>query len=203
MGQTEIHIFCCTRPGVVKLSTMGKPFSGVPPVNVLDKDGNEVPSGEVGYLAIRGDHPGLALRYENQEEMWKSRFKKGWYLTGDMSYIDEEGFFWFVSRSDDLIKSRGYLISPKEVEDTLQEHSAVLEAAVVGKKDQILGQLVKAFIVLRPGHSPSEELGEDLRQMTRNLIAPYKVPKEIEFIDSFPKTVTGKIIRRDLRDKEE
>ncbi|MCZ6485742.1 MAG: acyl-CoA synthetase [Acidobacteria bacterium] len=203
MGQTEIHIFCCTRPGVVKLSTMGKPFSGVPPVTVLDKDGNEVPSGEVGYLAIRGDHPGLALRYENQEEMWKSRFKKGWYLTGDMSYIDEEGFFWFVSRSDDLIKSRGYLISPKEVEDTLQEHGAVLEAAVVGKKDQILGQLVKAFIVLRPGHSPSEELGENLRQMTRKLIAPYKVPKEIEFIDSFPKTVTGKIIKRELRDKKE
>ena len=135
--------------------------------------------------------------------MWKSRFNKGWYLTGDMSYIDQEGFFWFVSRSDDLIKSRGYLISPKEVEDTLQEHGSVLEAAVVGKKDQILGQLVKAFVVLRPGQSPSEELGEELRKMTRELIAPYKVPKEIEFIDEFPKTVTGKIIRRGLREKDE
>jgi len=203
MGQTEIHIFCCTRPGVVKLSSMGKPFAGVPPVTVVDEEGNEIERGEVGYLAISADHPGLALRYENLEEMWKSRFNKGWYFTGDMSYIDEEGFFWFVSRSDDLIKSRGYLISPKEVEDILQEHKSVLEAAVVGKKDQDLGQKVKAFVVLRPGQSPSEELGEELRQMTRELIAPYKVPKEIEFIDEFPKTVTGKIIRKGLREKDE
>ena len=121
--------------------------------------------------------------YENQEEMWRSRFKKGRYLTGDMSYIDEEGFFWFVSRSDDLNKSRGYLISPKEVEDTLEEHSSVLEAAVVGKKDEILGQLVKAFIVLRPGKTGSDELVEEIRQMPRDAIAPYKVPKEIEFVE--------------------
>jgi len=133
--------------------------------------------------------------------MWRSRFKKGWYLTGDMSYIDEEGFFWFVSRSDDLIKSRGYLISPKEVEDTLEEHSSVLEAAVVGKKDEILGQLVKAFIVLRPGKTGSDELVEEIRQMTRDAIAPYKVPKEIEFVEEFPKTVTGKTMRRELRDR--
>ena len=201
MGQTEMHIFCCTRPGVVKMSSMGKPFAGVPPVTVVDEDGNEVEAGEVGFLAISGEHPGLALRYENLEEMWQSRFKKGWYLTGDMSFIDEEGFFWFVSRSDDLIKSRGYLISPKEVEDTLEEHRSVLEAAVVGKKDEILGQLVKAFVVLRPGESGSEELVEELRQTTRDTIAPYKVPKEIEFVEEFPKTVTGKTMRRELRNK--
>jgi acyl-coenzyme A synthetase/AMP-(fatty) acid ligase len=201
MGQTEMHIFCCTRPGVVRMSSMGKPFAGVPPVTVVDDEGNEVKAGEVGYLAISGEHPGLALRYENLEDMWQSRFKKGWYLTGDMSYIDEDGFFWFVSRSDDLIKSRGYLISPKEVEDTLEEHRSILEAAVVGKKDEILGQLVKAFVVLRPGKTGSDELVEELRQMTRDTIAPYKVPKEIEFVDEFPKTVTGKTMRRELRDR--
>ncbi len=201
MGQTEIHIFCCTRPGVVKMSSMGKPFAGVPPCTVVDQEGEPVKTGEVGYLAISGEHPGLALRYENQEEMWQSRFRKGWYLTGDMSYIDEEGFFWFVSRSDDLIKSRGYLISPKEVEDTLEEHTSVLEAAVVGKKDEILGQLVKAFIVLRPGKTGSDELVEEIRHMTRDAIAPYKVPKEIEFVEEFPKTVTGKTMRRELRDR--
>jgi acetyl-CoA synthetase len=201
MGQTEMHIFCCTRPGLVKMSSMGKPFAGVPPVTVVDEEGNAVKAGEVGYLAISEKHPGLALRYENLKEMWQSCFKKGWYLTGDMSYIDEEGFFWFVSRSDDLIKSRGYLISPKEVEDTLEEHDSVLETAVVGKKDEILGQLVKAFIVLRPGKSGSDELVEELRQMTRDAIAPYKVPKEIEFVEEFPKTVTGKTMRRELRDR--
>lgn len=201
MGQTEMHIFCCTRPGLVKMSSMGKPFSGVPPVSIVDEKGNPVETGEVGYLAISADHPGLALRYENLEDMWRSRFKKGWYLTGDMSYIDEDGFFWFVSRSDDLIKSRGYLISPKEVEDTLEEHNKVLEAAVVGQKDEILGQLVKAFIVLRPGEIGSNELVEELREMTRNAIAPYKVPKKIEFVEEFPKTVTGKTIRRELRDR--
>lgn len=201
MGQSEIHIFCCTRPGVVRLASMGKPFSDAPPVSVVNEEGKEVARGEVGHLAIRGDHPGLALRYEAQEQLWTSRFVDGWYLTGDTAYIDDEGFFWFMSRSDDLIKSRGYLVSPKEVEDTLEEHPSVLETAVVGAPDAVLGQKVKAFIVLRPGHAASEALAEDIRQSVRNAIAPFKVPKEIEFVDVLPKTVTGKIVRRQLRDQ--
>ena len=199
MGQTEIHIFCCTRPGVVRGASMGQPFADAPAVTVVSQEGQPLARGEVGYLAIHGDHPGLALRYENQEDLWKSRFVGGWYLTGDTAYVDDEGFFWFMSRSDDLIKSRGYLISPKEIEDALEEHPAVLETAVVGVPDAVLGQKVKAFIVLKPGHTGSETLAENICQMVRNAIAPFKAPKDVEFVEELPKTVTGKIVRREMR----
>jgi len=202
IGQTEIHIFCCTRPGIVKMSSMGKPFPGVPPTTVVDDEGGECPKGAIGYLAISAKHPGLALRYEGREKEWAERFKAGWYLTGDLAYVDEEGFFFFASRSDDMIKSRGYLVGPKEIEDTLQGHKAVLEAAVIGAPDPTLGQKVKAFVVLRPGFQPSEELAKGIREMVLKTIAPFKAPKEIEFVESLPKTVTEKILRRDLRKLE-
>jgi acyl-coenzyme A synthetase/AMP-(fatty) acid ligase len=117
--------------------------------------------------------------------------------------MDADGFLWYVSRVDDLIKSRGYLISPKEVEDVLQEHPAVMEAAVIGIKDPELRERVKAFIVLREGVLPSEDLAKDIREFVSSRIAPFKAPKEVEFVDSLPKTVTGKVMRRTLRGLEE
>ncbi|BBD72141.1 hypothetical protein HS1genome_0530 [Sulfodiicoccus acidiphilus] len=202
MGQTEMHVFCATRPGSVKLGSMGKPLPSIP-VEVVREDGTPCDEGEVGYLAVRGDFKGLTKGYVNLPEEWASKFKEKWYLTGDYAYLDEDGFLWYVSRVDDLIKSRGYLISPKEVEDVLQEHPAVLESAVVGVKDPELREKVKAYVVLKEGYSPSEELAREIREFTVRKIAPFKAPKEIAFIDSLPKTVTGKVMRRVLKTQAE
>jgi len=202
MGQTEMHVFCATRPGSVKLGSMGKPLPTIP-VGVIRDDGSPCNEGEVGYLSIHRSFKGLALGYLNMEEEWKSRFKGEWYITGDYAFMDADGFLWYVSRVDDLIKSRGYLISPKEVEDVLQEHPAVMEAAVIGIKDPELRERVKAFIVLREGVLPSEDLAKDIREFVSSRIAPFKAPKEVEFVDSLPKTVTGKVMRRTLRGLEE
>ena len=199
LGQTEIHIFCCELPGMkVKPGSMGKPFPGFI-VKVLNDKGKECPPEKTGHVAIREDNPGLFYEYRGMPKRWAETHRAGWYYTGDLAYVDEDGYFWYVSRSDDLIKSRAYLIGPKEVEDVILEKPAVLEAAVIGAPDPIMGQRVKAFVILRPGYEPSKDRAEEIRLHVRNTIAPYKAPKEIEFIDQLPKTATGKILRRELR----
>ena len=201
LGQTESHVFVCTRRGVLKPGSLGKPLPGCP-VAVVREDGSLCGVDEVGHLAIDRDWEGLTRGYINLEEEWAKRFKNSWYLTWDFAKIDAEGYFWYVARTDDLIKSRGYLISPKEIEDTLAEHPAVSESAVIPVKDEDLGERIKAFIVLNKDFKSSEELSKEIKAFIRSRIAPYKVPKEIQFIESLPRTVTGKTMRKVLKERE-
>ena len=200
IGQTEAHIFIGNRSGIeVKPGSMGKPLAGYRAA-VLDDDGRERKTGEPGHLVLRNDHPGLTTGYRKAPARWAAVNRDGWYYTQDVAYVDADGYFWYVSRSDDLIKSRAYLISPKEVESALLEHPAVLEAAVVGIPDPQIGARVKGFLTLRANYSPSEALAEEIRAHVRRVIAAYKVPQQIEFMAELPKTPNGKILRRVLRD---
>jgi 2-aminobenzoate-CoA ligase len=199
LGQSESHIFIGNRVEMpIKPGSMGKPLPSYE-ASVLDDDGNPQKTCDPGHLVIRQDHPGLALGYHREPERWAAVNRNGWYYAKDYACIDEDGYYWYVSRSDDLIKSRAYLISPKEVESALLGHPAVLEAAIVGVPDPVMGQKVKAFVTLRPGFEPSEPLGDELRGYARTVIAPYKAPQQIEFVSELPKTLNGKILRRELR----
>lgn len=201
IGQTETHIFIGNRIGMeVKPGSMGKPLSGYRAA-ILDDEGRERRRGEPGHLVLRNDHPGLTLGYRKAAARWAAVNRNGWYYTQDIAYVDADGYFWYVSRSDDLIKSRAYLISPKEVEAALLEHAAVLEAAVVGIPDPKMGARIKSFLTLRAGHTASAALAEEIRNYARSVIAPYKVPHEIEFMAELPKTANGKILRRLLRER--
>jgi acetyl-CoA synthetase len=201
IGQTETHIFIGNQVGMeIRPGSMGKPLRGYEAA-VLDDEGGEQRRGEPGHLVFRNDHPGLTIGYRKAAARWAAVNRGGWYYTQDIAYVDDDGYFWYVSRSDDLIKSRAYLISPKEVESALLEHPAVLEAAVVGIPDPQTGTLVKAFIALRKGYTGSEDLIQEIREYVRTVIAPYKVPQRIEFMAELPKTPNGKILRRLLRDR--
>ena len=201
IGQTETHIFIGNRVGMeVRPGSMGKPLRGYEAA-VLDDDGREQKRGEPGHLVLRNDHPGLTLGYRKAAARWAAVNRDGWYYTQDIAYVDSDGYFWYVSRSDDLIKSRAYLISPKEVESALMEHPAVLEAAVVGIPDPQVGARVKGFVALRAGYAASDALAEEIRAYVRGVIAPYKVPHLVEFLAELPKTPNGKILRRVLRDR--
>ncbi|MDG6939231.1 MAG: acyl-CoA synthetase [Nitrososphaerota archaeon] len=199
IGQTESHVFCSTRPGTVRLGSMGKPLPGIP-VTVVREDGTECDENETGYLAIDKGFVGLTPGYLGLEEEWNARIRDRWYLTWDYAKVDEDGFFWYISRTDDLIKSRGYLVAPKEVEDVLQEHQAVLESAAVGLADPELRERVAAFIVLAEGRGPTEELAKEIRRHVASRVAGYKVPKEMVFVEALPKTVTGKVMRKALKE---
>jgi benzoate-CoA ligase family protein len=199
LGQTESHIFIANQIGMtIKAGSMGKPLPGYE-VAVLDDKGNRQKPGVAGHLVIRNDHPGLTLGYRNDAERWAEVNRAGWYYTKDLAYVDEDGYYWYVSRSDDLIKSRAYLISPKEVESALLEHPAVLEAAVVGIPDPAITTRVKAFVTLKPGFQSSPALADEIREYVRRVIAPYKVPQALEFLAGLPRTANGKILRRELR----
>jgi acyl-coenzyme A synthetase/AMP-(fatty) acid ligase len=199
IGQTETHIFIGNRIGMeIKPGSMGKPLKGYEAA-ILDNEGHEEKRGEPGHLVFRNGHPGLTLGYRKAPERWAAVNRDRWYYTQDIAYVDADGYFWYVSRSDDLIKSRAYLISPKEVESVLLEHPAVLEAAVVGIPDPQIGARIQGFVALRAGHAPSEALADEIRGYVRGAIAPYKVPHQIEFLAELPKTPNGKILRRVLR----
>jgi acyl-coenzyme A synthetase/AMP-(fatty) acid ligase len=198
IGQGESSMFCANTPvGGVVPGSVGKPLPGYQ-VAVLDDKGREVID-EIGELAIRDDNPALFYDYLGMPEKWAATHRDGWYLTGDLARVDDEGNFWYVSRADDLITSKGYMISPKEVEDTLVDHPSVLEAAVVGHPDDHIGQIVTAYVVLQPGYPADADMADELVAHARSQIAPFKAPKRIEFLDELPKTPTGKILRRDLR----
>jgi benzoate-CoA ligase family protein len=201
IGQTETHIFIGNRIGMeIRPGSMGKPLRGYEAA-ILDDEGREQKCGEPGNLVLRNGHPGLTLGYRKAAARWAAVNREGWYFTQDIAYVDADGYFWYVSRSDDLIKSRAYLISPKEVESALLEHPAVLEAAVVGIPDPQIGARVKGFVTLRAGNAGSDALAEEIRNYVRGVIAPYKVPHQIEFMPELPKTANGKILRRVLRDR--
>ncbi len=140
--------------------------------------------------------------YWNNEVTYKSKFKNGWYICGDRASIDEEGYFWFVGRDDDVINTGGHLVGPFEIESALLEHPAVAESAVVGKPDPVNMEVVKAFITLKPGFHASKDLDLDIMNFIRKKLSPLAMPQEIEFVESLPKTRSGKIMRRVLRAKE-
>lgn len=200
IGQGESSMFCANiptrepRPG-----SIGRPLPGYN-VAVVDEDGSKVVD-EVGQLVISDDNPGLFYDYLKMPEKWSETHHDGWYYTGDLAQEDDDGYFWYVSRADDLITSRGYLISPAEVEDTLVDHPAVLEAGVVGHPHEEWGQVVTAYVALKLPIEVSPQLESALNEHVLGQLAPFKAPKRYYFVDELPKTSTGKIRRRELREE--
>ena len=183
---------------------MGKPAPGIE-LAVIDTDGRVLPPDTEGDVAVRVKPerpPGLFLEYKGDPRRTAASFRGDWYLTGDRATVDADGYFWFVGRSDDVILSAGYRIGPFEVESALIEHPAVAESAVVSSPDAQRGEVVKAFVVLAPGHEASEALAVELQEHVKRVTAPYKYPRRIEFVDELPKTVSGKIRRVELRNRE-
>ena len=201
-GQTENSLLVANLAGTeVRPGSMGKPTPGHD-VAVVDMDGKICGPGEVGDIGVRGTPPTLfAGYYKNEEETQASR-RGEWYLTGDRAQVDDDGYFWFVGRADDVISSGAYRIGPFEVESALLEHPAVAESAVVGSPDADRGNIVKAFVVLRPGYEASAALTKELQEHCKAVTAPYKYPREIEYIAELPKTRSGKIRRVELRQAE-
>jgi len=201
-GQTETILLAANLPGMpIRPGSMGKPFPGHD-LRVVGETGEELPPGEVGDLALRGAPPSLFREYWKNPEETRDCRRGEWYLTGDRAERDEDGYLWFVGRADDVIISAGYRIGPFEVESALLEHPAVLESAVVASPDPVRGEIVKAFVVLRPGHTPGDELVRTLQDHVKRVTAPYKYPRAIEFVAGLPKTVSGKIRRVELREQE-
>ncbi len=198
-GQTETILLVGNFPGMpVKPGSMGLPNPGHR-VEVIDDTGTALPAGEIGDVALHGDPPSLFRGYW-KDEAATARCRRGdWYVTGDRAWRDEDGYFWFVGRADDVIISAGYRIGPFEVESALVEHPDVVEAAVVAAPDPDRGAIVKAFVVLRPGASEDAALAARLQDHVKAVTAPYKYPRAIEFVAELPKTVSGKIRRVELR----
>ncbi len=204
-GQTESVLLVGTFPPLeVKAGSMGKPSPGFN-IAVIDDDANEVPVNQEGDIAVRmkPDRPvGIFKEYWKEPERTAATMRGDWYVTGDRAVRDEDGYIWFVGRSDDVILSSGYRIGPFEVESALIEHPAVAESAVVSSPDEFRGEIVKAFVILTPGHTGSDELVKEIQEFVKNNTAPYKYPREIEFVEELPKTISGKIRRVELRDNE-
>ena len=204
-GQTEttlvIATFPCMEP---KYGSMGKPCPGWR-VEIHNEEGKPAPIGEEGSIAINlATRPyGFFTEYVDNPQANEESFRNGYYYTGDRAYVDSDGYFWFVGRDDDVIKSSGYRIGPFEVENVLIEHPAVIESAVIGVPDIIRGFIVKAFVVLNEGYEPSDALVRELQKHVKEATAPYKYPRQIEFVESLPKTISGKIKRKDLREREQ
>ena len=201
-GQTETVNIVANFPGMeIRPGSMGKPVPGLT-IAIIDEDGNVVGDDVVGHIAVKitDPHPlGLFHGYFRDPEGTARSFRNGWYYTGDTATRDDDGYIWFVGRSDDIISSAGYRISPFEVESALIEHPAVLESAVVGKKDDLRGEIVKAFVILADGHTGSDAMTQDIQNFVKKTTAPYKYPREIEYRNSLPKTISGKIRRVELR----
>jgi acetyl-CoA synthetase len=185
----------------IKFGSMGKPFPGIEAA-IVDETGKPLPVGAEGDLAIKPGWPSMMRTIWNNEKRYKEYFRNGWYITGDTATIDKDGYFWYVGRADDVIKTSGERVGPFEVESALVEHPAVAEAGVIGKPDPLRGNIIKAFITLKPGIKPSEALKEDIQKFVKGKLAGHAYPREIEFVDSLPKTRSGKIMRRLLKAKE-
>jgi acetyl-CoA synthetase len=202
IGMTEIMVYLSNIRGMkIKPGSCGRPQPGHI-CTVVDYEGNPVSQGEHGVLAVKQDDPGLFTEYWNKEDQTHASFKNGWFLTGDVVYQDEEGYYWFSGRDDDLIMASGYRISPFEVESAIVSYPEVLESAVVASPDKTRGVIVKAFVVLHDIGKASDALVKDIQEHTKHVAAPYKYPREIEFVEELPKTQSGKIKRNVLRDME-
>jgi len=208
-GQTEMnyivgnsHALWPAKPG-----SMGRPYPGHR-VAVIDDAGNEMPAGEPGDVAVHRvapdgtPDPVFFLEYFKNPDGTRKKYTGDWCRTGDVATRDADGYLWYQGRADDVFKVAGYRIGPSEIENCLVKHPAVANAAVVPSPDETRGSVVKAFIVLAPGHAPAPALEDDIRQHVRRFLAPYEIPKEIEFIDALPMTTTGKVQRKVLRERE-
>jgi acetyl-CoA synthetase len=204
-GQTESVVMVATYPWMEpKPGSMGKPSPGFE-MDIVDENGRSCEVGEVGEIVVRTDRRipvGMFKGYYRDEELTKKVWHDGLYHTGDTAWRDEDGYYWFVGRTDDIIKSSGYRIGPFEVESALLEHPAVLECAVTGVPDELRGQVVKATVVLAAGYEPSEVLTKELQEHVKKVTAPYKYPRIIEFVTELPKTISGKIRRVEIREKD-
>ena len=204
-GQTETVNIVANVPGIeIRPGSMGKPVPGMD-VQIVDDDGKICDDGDIGHIALRvGDVQPLGLfdgYYEGENNLNRDSFQHGWYYTGDTATRDADGYIWFVGRSDDIISSAGYRISPFEVESVLLEHPAVVESAVVAKPDDLRGEIVEAHIVLAEGYEPNDALKTLIQDYVKETTAPYKYPREIVFRESLPKTISGKIRRVELREE--
>jgi acetyl-CoA synthetase len=199
-GQTECNLVVgsCAAIGLARPGSMGKPIPGHT-VAVIDQEGRPVKPGELGQIAVQRPDPVMFLEYWERPEATREKFIGDWMTTGDQGVIDEDGYFSFVGRDDDVITSAGYRIGPGEIEDCLIKHPAVALAAVIGKPDPVRTEIVKAFIVLKRGHAPSDQLANDIQGFVRTRLSAHEYPREIAFIDEMPMTTTGKVIRRLLR----
>jgi 2-aminobenzoate-CoA ligase len=196
IGSTEmIHVFISARGDDIRPGATGKAVPGYQ-ARIIDADGRTLPPGETGRLAVRGP---TGCRYLDDERQ-AAYVQDGWNLTGDVYRLDEDGYFWFVARSDDMIVSSGYNIGAPEVEHALLRHPAVAEAAVIGAPDAERGQIVQAFVVLNDGHAASDALRTELQTFVKGVIAPYKYPRGLDFVDALPKTQTGKLQRFRLKE---
>ena len=204
-GQTETTLLIANLVGMEpKPGSMGKPIPQYD-VMIVDEDGQPVQPGVTGEIVVKLDHGkplGLFDCYYRDEKRTKEAMHDGLYHTGDTAWMDEDGYYWYVGRTDDVIKSSGYRIGPFEIESVLAEHPAVLECAVTGVPDPLRGNVVKATIVLRPGFAASEELKKELQNHVKKETAPYKYPRVVEFVDELPKTVNGKIRRVEIREND-
>jgi acyl-coenzyme A synthetase/AMP-(fatty) acid ligase len=203
IGMTECMVYCFNLVGAApKEGSCGRPGPGTV-IELLDDDLVPVPPGQEGVLCVRRDsHPGMMKEYWRKPERTAEVFRGPWYYTGDVLAKDEDGYFWFKGRNDDVIKASGYRISPFEVESCLVSHPAVLEAAAVESPDPIRGKVVKAFVVLRPGFEPAADLESQIQEFAKQQMAGYKYPRKLEFVAALPKTVSGKIRRKELRERE-
>ncbi|MCB1333243.1 MAG: acetate--CoA ligase [Roseivivax sp.] len=204
--QTETGgIMIANRPGMtVKPGSMGKPLPGIE-AGIVGREGDKVtplPDGEVGELALRPGWPSMMRAYLHEQARYDKCFVGGWYLSGDLAMRDADGYFWFVGRADDLIKTSGHLVGPFEVESALIEHPAVAEAGVIGIPDETAGEIVKAYVTLNPGYEPGEALERDLRGHARKRLGAAVAPREVVFRHTLPKTRSGKIMRRLLKARE-
>jgi acetyl-CoA synthetase len=201
-GQTECNLVVasCAAIGLSRPGSMGKPVPGHE-VRVIRADGSPAEPGELGQVAVKRPDPVMFLTYWNRPEATEAKFVGDWMTTGDQGSVDADGYIHFVGRDDDVITSAGYRIGPGEIEDCLLQHEAILLAAAVGKPDALRTEIVKAFIVLKPGIAASEALKADIQDFVRTRLSAHEYPREIAFIPELPLTTTGKVIRRLLRDQ--
>jgi acetyl-CoA synthetase len=169
---------------------------------IVDDSGQPLPAGTIGNLAFRSPDPVMMLEYWRNPEATRNKYADGWLITGDLAHCDEDGYFWFQGRADDIITSAGYRIGPSEIEDALARHPAVVMAAAIGVPDPVRTESIKAFVILKEGILPTPALVEEVRDFVRDHLAKHEVPRDIEFVASLPMTTTGKILRRELRDAE-
>ena len=200
--QTETGAICVANyPGMkIKSGSMGKPFPGIKAA-VLNSKGKAV-IGKEGNLVLKPGWPSMMKEIWRNQKKYKTYFKRGWYFSGDKAYQDKEGYFWFIGRADDIIKTRGERVGPFEVESALVEHPGIIEAGVIGKPDPMLGEAIKAFVVLAKGYKPGKDFYEEIKNFVKKRLAGHAYPKEVEIRKNLPKTRSGKIMRRVLKAQE-
>lgn len=199
-GQTECNVMLGNNARLMpqRLGSLGKSLPGQT-VAIVDDAGTPLPPGEEGQIAAKAPAPVMMLEYWKRPEATREKYANGWLLTGDLGHEDEEGYFWFHARADDVITSSGYRIGPGEIEEAILKHPAVQMAAAIGVPDPERTETIKAFIVPAPGHQPSEDLKAEIQDTLKTKLARHEYPREVEFVDSLPMTVTGKIMRRELK----